>query len=81
MLDGIPGGPAADVAEIRTRLEEFRDTGLSPKEAAQIILDGVRQNKWRILVGPDAHALDVAVRANPEMAYSAEMADIISMDA
>jgi NADP-dependent 3-hydroxy acid dehydrogenase YdfG len=34
----------------------------SPEKAAQIILDGVRKNKARVLVGPDATALDLIVR-------------------
>jgi NAD(P)-dependent dehydrogenase (short-subunit alcohol dehydrogenase family) len=38
-------------------------------EAATIILDGVREDRWRILVGDDAHRLDEAVRADPEAAY------------
>ncbi len=53
--------------------EGFRD--LAPTTAAQaatIILDGVRANRWRILVGDDAHRLDEAVRSDPESAYSPE---------
>jgi NAD(P)-dependent dehydrogenase (short-subunit alcohol dehydrogenase family) len=38
-------------------------------EAATIILDGVRTERWRILVGDDAHRIDEAVRADPERAY------------
>jgi len=34
----------------------------SPEKAARIILDGVRKNKARVLVGPDAKALDLIVR-------------------
>lgn len=34
----------------------------SPERAAQIILTGVRKNKARVLVGPDATALDLIVR-------------------
>jgi NAD(P)-dependent dehydrogenase (short-subunit alcohol dehydrogenase family) len=44
----------------------------SAAEAAKIILDGVRNETWRILVGADAHALDQRVRANPEAAYTRE---------
>ncbi|MEY2461061.1 MAG: hypothetical protein QOG30_2891 [Acidimicrobiaceae bacterium] len=48
----------------------FRDSApLSAAQAATIILDGVRQGKWRILVGDDAHALDEAVRADPLAVY------------
>jgi NADP-dependent 3-hydroxy acid dehydrogenase YdfG len=35
----------------------------SPEKAAQTILDGVRKNKARVLVGTDAKILDVIVRA------------------
>jgi len=36
------------------------------------ILDGVKQGRWRILVGDDAHRLDERVRETPERAYDAE---------
>jgi NAD(P)-dependent dehydrogenase (short-subunit alcohol dehydrogenase family) len=48
----------------------FREQApVSAAEAATVILDGVRQDRWRILVGDDAHRLDDAVRDAPEMAY------------
>lgn len=48
----------------------FRDNApMTAAEAATVILDGVREGRWRILVGDDAHRLDAAVRANPEGAY------------
>src|SRR5215213_3225766 len=34
----------------------------SPEKAARIILDGVRKNKARVLIGNDAKALDIIVR-------------------
>ncbi len=50
----------------------FRDAApLSAADAATQILDGVRAERWRILVGEDAHVLDDAVRADPESAYEA----------
>lgn len=52
---------------------DFRDKApLSAAQAAEIILDGVRAGRWRILVGRDAEQLDAAVRANPEQAYAAD---------
>jgi NAD(P)-dependent dehydrogenase (short-subunit alcohol dehydrogenase family) len=52
--------------------EAFRDAApTSAAEAAGIILDGVRQGSWRILVGDDAKAIDELVRADPEHAYDA----------
>ena len=48
----------------------FRDSApMTAAEAATVILDGVRADRWRILVGDDAHKLDEAIRANPEGAY------------
>ena len=48
----------------------FRDAApLSAAEAATIILDGVRADSWRILVGDDAHKLDDAIRHDPASAY------------
>jgi NAD(P)-dependent dehydrogenase (short-subunit alcohol dehydrogenase family) len=44
---------------------------MAAAEAASVILDGVRENRWRILVGDDAHALDQFVRADPVTAYDA----------
>jgi len=40
--------------------------------AARIILDGVKADRWRILVGDDAHRLDERVRQSPEKAYTPE---------
>src|ERR1700675_4777826 len=48
------------VAELERR---FRDEGLtSAAQAATIILDGVKADRWRILVGPDPHKIDEMVR-------------------
>jgi NAD(P)-dependent dehydrogenase (short-subunit alcohol dehydrogenase family) len=61
------GEVEADVEAIGTM---FRDSApTSAAQAATIILDGVRRGAWRILVGDDAHAIDEAVRADPEAAY------------
>jgi len=53
--------------------EMFRDGApMTAAQAATIILDGVRADRWRILVGDDAHRIDEAVRANPEDVYGPE---------
>lgn len=53
--------------------EMFRDAApVSAAQAATIILSGVREGKWRILVGDDAHLLDEKVRADPLAAYGPE---------
>jgi len=58
------------VAERARRfLEEAPTTAAA---AATIILDGVKANRWRILVGDDAHRLDDKVRQSPERAYDVD---------
>ena len=61
--------------------EEFeKNAPMTAAEAATVILDGVRENRWRILVGDDAHALDRIVRENPEDVYDGEhMSGIIEV--
>jgi len=44
----------------------------SAAAAARIILDGVKADRWRILVGDDAHRLDERVRQSPDKAYTPE---------
>ena len=57
-------------AAMQQRADDFRDNApLTPAQAATIILDGVRNEEWRILVGEDARALDQRVRERPEEAY------------
>jgi hypothetical protein len=62
-------GIQALVAEQARRFHD--DAPMSAAEAAKVILDGVKADRWRILVGEDAHALDSMVRADPEQAYEA----------
>lgn len=60
--------------------EGFRDTApMTAAEAAKVILDGVKNGEWRILVGDDAHALDAAVRADPLAAYGPEGLNLSSI--
>jgi len=50
--------------------ESFRDDApMTAATAAAVILDGVRAERWRILVGHDAEVLDRLVREFPEEAY------------
>jgi NAD(P)-dependent dehydrogenase (short-subunit alcohol dehydrogenase family) len=50
--------------------EAFRvGAPMTAAEAAKVILDGVRAERWRILVGKDAEILDRLVRESPEEAY------------
>jgi NAD(P)-dependent dehydrogenase (short-subunit alcohol dehydrogenase family) len=55
---------------------DFRDKApLTAAAAAKIILDGVREDRWRILVGEDAKRLDQMVRAEPERAYDPDFTE------
>jgi NADP-dependent 3-hydroxy acid dehydrogenase YdfG len=69
----LPGGIKTAIARNATAAEgidaaelaEFFDKRLastSPQRAARIILEAVRKNKARVLVGPDAKVLDLVVR-------------------
>ncbi|GAC1410943.1 MAG: SDR family oxidoreductase [Mycobacterium sp.] len=68
-----PGGIKTNIVRNMTAVESVdkeqltqtfdkRLANTSPEKAAQIILDGVRKNKARVLVGPDAKVLDLIVR-------------------
>jgi len=69
--DKLPDEAVRKIVAERARrfLEEAPTTAA---QAATIILDGVKAERWRILVGDDAHKLDQRVRQNPEAAYEAE---------
>ena len=56
----------------------FHDNApMTAAEAATVILTDVLAERWRILVGDDAYALDRAVRADPEAAYDNSMNEIL----
>ena len=61
------------IAERDRRFREEAPT--SAAEAAKIILDGVKAERWRILVGRDAEIIDEMVRAAPERAYELDFFD------
>jgi NAD(P)-dependent dehydrogenase (short-subunit alcohol dehydrogenase family) len=63
--------------DIRARMTErarsfLEDAPTTAAQAAGIILDGVKADRWRILVGDDAHSIDARVRATPERAYEVD---------
>jgi NAD(P)-dependent dehydrogenase (short-subunit alcohol dehydrogenase family) len=63
---------------MQLRGEMFRDNApTSAAEAATVILDGVRANEWRILVGDDAVALDELVRERPGEAYEQSFVELL----
>ena len=56
---------------MQMQAEMFRDAApTTAAQAATVILDGVRAERWRILVGDDAVGLDELVREHPTEAYS-----------
>ena len=60
---------------IKERGESFRDNApTTAAEAAAEMLKGVREKRWRILLGDDARILDEMVRENPEAAYDDQFA-------
>lgn len=57
-------------AFMKQRQEDFRDKApTTASQAAKIILDDVKADRWRILVGDDAYRIDERVRQAPEEAY------------
>ena len=76
MLRGIVSEEMTD-DQVRTLMSQvgthFRDSApTTAEQAATIILDGVREERWRILIGDDAHLMDKMVREDPESAYTDE---------
>ena len=77
-LRAVAGGPGEELADLddeafraamQSRRERYREAPVTPAQAAEIILQGVKDENWRILVGKDAVALDEAVRESPLEAY------------
>jgi NAD(P)-dependent dehydrogenase (short-subunit alcohol dehydrogenase family) len=63
--------------ELREMMEErarrfLEEAPTTAAQAATIILDGVKADKWRILVGADADIIDKHVRQSPERAYDVD---------
>jgi NAD(P)-dependent dehydrogenase (short-subunit alcohol dehydrogenase family) len=69
-----PDASLDDLHQVFRKLgDDFKNNApLSAAEGAAIILQGVKDGKWRILVGKDAEAVDEAVRADPENSYNYE---------
>lgn len=57
------------------------DAPTSAAEAATIILDGVKADHLRILVGRDAHLIDSMVRADPDHAYDEDFYERFAAEA
>jgi NAD(P)-dependent dehydrogenase (short-subunit alcohol dehydrogenase family) len=69
-------------ALIAERARRFiEDAPTSAAEAATIILEGVKADRWRILVGTDAHLIDERVRQSPERAYDPDFFENFAAEA
>ncbi|MFK4382527.1 NAD(P)-dependent dehydrogenase (short-subunit alcohol dehydrogenase family) [Bradyrhizobium sp. USDA 223] len=71
---GVPDADKMSDEDIQAAFAErarsfLEDAPTTAAQAAKIILDGVKAERWRILVGEDAERLDERVRATPEQAY------------
>ena len=71
---GVPDADKMSDEDIQAAVAErarsfLEDAPMTAAQAARIILDGVKAERWRILVGDDAHRLDELVRQTPERAY------------
>jgi NAD(P)-dependent dehydrogenase (short-subunit alcohol dehydrogenase family) len=65
-------------AMVKAQGDAFRDNApTTAAQAAKIILDGVKADHWRILVGKDAVFLDKKVRETPEDAYKPEFLEML----
>lgn len=58
----------------------LEDAPMTAAAAATVILDGVKADRWRILVGEDAQKMDAMVRKDPEAAYTPEFYDVLVKD-
>jgi NAD(P)-dependent dehydrogenase (short-subunit alcohol dehydrogenase family) len=68
-------------AAVHQRGLEFRDQApTTAAQAAEIILDGVKNDRWRILVGADAVRMDQLVREAPEEAYDASFLEKLARE-
>jgi hypothetical protein len=47
----------------------LEEAPMTAAAAAKVILEGVKADRWRILVGADAHRVDELVRQTAEAAY------------
>jgi NAD(P)-dependent dehydrogenase (short-subunit alcohol dehydrogenase family) len=79
---GLPADEMTD-DQLRAAMHQmaiaFRDNApTSAAQAATTILDGVRNQTWRVLVGQDAQVLDRLVRETPELAYEPSFAKALN---
>ena len=72
----------ADIQKLYLERERrFREEApMTAAAAAAVILAGVKADRWRILVGQDAHELDERVRQAPEEAYETKFFEDFAAD-
>lgn len=58
----------------------LEDAPMTAAAAATVILDGVKAERWRILVGEDAQKMDALVRADPEHAYEPAFFEVLARE-
>jgi len=76
---GMPADSMTDL-QIQQMMQEMArqfeaNAPTSAAQAATIILNGVRNEQWRILIGKDAETMDELVREAPEEAYEQAFID------
>ena len=66
---------------VADRARRFLDEApMTAAAAATVILDGVKADRWRILVGEDAHKIDELVRKSPERAYDVDFFESLAAE-
>jgi hypothetical protein len=79
---GLPVGNVPDDhirQMLADRAEAFRTKApTTAGEAANVILEAVRNKQWRVLIGQDAHDLDRLIRESPAEAYEKSMIEKIN---
>jgi NAD(P)-dependent dehydrogenase (short-subunit alcohol dehydrogenase family) len=79
-LDGVTDEQIREL--VRQQGISFRDNApTTAAQAAADILKGVKEERWRILLGHDAAVLDRMVREDPENAYEPEFMDRLRTEA
>jgi NAD(P)-dependent dehydrogenase (short-subunit alcohol dehydrogenase family) len=81
---GLNVSELSDTAVQAMAAEQHRrfleDAPTTAGEAATIILDGVKAERWRILVGEDAQRMDQLVRNDPEAAYTPQFFGVLAKE-
>jgi hypothetical protein len=81
---GLNVSELSDTAVQAMAAEQHRrfleDAPTTAGEAATIILDGVKAERWRILVGEDAQRMDQLVRSDPEAAYTPQFFGVLAKE-